>query len=187
MNEVDWSKKPEWAIGIGYSHKHGDWQWFDHGHYMHYKGGVKFPFNSSFDMNDLVGVKLTCDKRTKINNENLPPVGSIRQMFMDGHLVGDQVLIMGYFDDLVWVTVQNWYDDGSYSGINQTFNINNIEFRPIKSDKEKWVDQAVEILSNEYTRATDSVKNRGYFEGSAVVIYDTLISGELPIPKGVKR
>ena len=74
MNDIDWDYKPEWAIGIGYSHQHGDWQWFDHGHYMTYKGGVRFPFNTSFCMDDLVAIQLVCDKQ---KSEYLPQVGTV--------------------------------------------------------------------------------------------------------------
>ena len=193
MNDVDWTTAPEWAIGVGYSHKHGDWLWFDHGHYMDCRGGVTLPFNTSFTMDEMVGIQLTCDKQMKHNvewngeSEDLPPVGTECQMFMDGHLIGDQVLIMGYFDVLVWVTVQNWYDDGSYSGVHQTFSTSNVKFQSIRSDKEKLIDELCSYLEPKITDVNLDLDCSAAIRTTIELICEALISGELPLPKGVKK
>ena len=110
----------------------------------------------------------------KWNGEGLPPVGSVCKGMRKGEWLTCEILKWKTNDSGMKFAACDFGDRGLWwTG----------HFCPIRSDKEKWIDQAVTVLSNEYTRATDIVKNRGYFKGSAVAIYDALISGELPIPK----
>ena len=111
------------------------------------------------------------------NGEGLPPIGTVCEMLVGDDLIGDRVLIMGYYNDLVWVTVQFWDDGVVYHGRHNTFTLTqDLTFRPTKSDKEKWVEQLCKTLS--------IVPNGSDWLDA---IYDALISGELPIPKGIKN
>ena len=163
--KINWDEKPEWAIGIGYSQKHGDWQWFDHSHYMYYRGGVKFPFNTSFCMDDLVDVQLVCDK-TEWNGEGLPPVGTVCEGWLGNGWYECEVLAhkeLGtacYFPEFEYYSLK-WIE----------------RFRPIKSDREKWIENTMESFNK-----TNGISIKCAIEH----IYDAIASGELPIPKQEK-
>lgn len=75
-NVIKWSDKPSWAVGIGYSHKHGDWLWFNDSHYMHVRGGAKTPFTTNFTIDDMVGIQMASSvqqqPKTAIDWSNMP-------------------------------------------------------------------------------------------------------------------
>lgn len=84
--------------------------------------------------------------------DGLPPVGTVCEGYIDGMLVSDSVLIMGYFDDLVWMTWQNWDDDGLYYGSHKTKPVSDIEFIPIQSTAERKRKEFVsELLSLDFS------------------------------------
>ena len=169
MNEVDWSNNPEWAIGVGYSHKHGDWQWFDHGHYMHHKGGVKCPFNTSFCMDDLVGMQLTC---VTPKSEYLPQVGTVCELAnYDQDYIEVEILFIGN----VYCIVKD------EAGSEQHYYLSSVKFRPKTSGKDQFADAVKKYLSKMYPEK--SVPAFTIF----MDIYDGMVDGSLPIPKGAKK
>ena len=184
MNDIDWENQPDWAIGIGYSRKHGSWQWFDHGHYMHHKGGVKFPFNTSFCMDDLADIQLTCDKQTKQhddgrNNEGLPPVGTVCEYATDGSNIWFECEIINTEKPVIYCPHLIDEDDNGLQFVTRK-----LRFRPIKSDKEMWVGKAFQKLpENEVA----TFEWNAHAERVIESIYDALMSGELDLPKGLKK
>ena len=53
MKDIDYTRKPEWAKYVGWSVKFDDWVWHDATWYQVISEGLKRPFNTSFDTDDL--------------------------------------------------------------------------------------------------------------------------------------
>ena len=101
------------------------------------------------------------------SGEDLPPVGTVCEVLIIN--IWRLTKIIGYDNGLPVFKV-DWSDKYCYA-CGEDF-----KFRPIKSDKEKWVEQLCKTLS--------IVPNGSDWLDA---IYDALISGELPIPKGIKN
>ena len=171
---INWDEKPDWAIGHAVITDIDVKVWFDEIKYQYVNGGEPILFVCGYGRNKLENEHYPPETKSGWNGEGLPPVGTVCEVLNINtwHLTK----IIGYDNGLPVFKV-DWSERYCYA-CGEDF-----KFSPLKSDKEKWIDQAVEILSNDYTRVTDIVKNRGYFEGAAVVIYEALISGELLIPE----
>lgn len=232
MNEFDWKDAPQWAMGVGYSLDHKEWQWFDNYHYMSTHGEKVYSFNNRNTMNNMVNILYkptvpdwenkpdwadvwidTGDssagwfkegpdyfrdgwgcrygkemseryevhyppEKTKQCVDELPEAGTICHMFIDGQMVGDQVLIMAYSDNLIWASVQNWDDEGNYSEVPRTYYMNEgvFTFSPIKSDKEKWVD---EVQSYFNFTVGCIAPNDTHLE----CLYEAIVCGHISLPK----
>ena len=170
---INWDEMPEWAD-----------VWIEDLGSPRCSGWHKEKIDSFMDADGLDYLKGQIGKNEVIyyppetkpewSGEDLPPVGTVCEMLVGDNLIGDRVLIMGYYNDLVWVTVQFWDDGVVYHGRHNTFTLTqDLTFRPTKSDKEKWVEQLCKTLS--------IVPNGSDWLDA---IYDALISGELPSPKG---
>jgi len=80
------------------------------------------------------------------DGEGLPPVGSICEAYMMGKTIADKVLVMGYFDDLIWLNLQNWDEDGLYSGSPTTRVAGEVEFRTIRTQAEREREELVKMI-----------------------------------------
>ena len=121
------------------------------------------------------------ETRSEWNGEGLPPIGTVCEMLVGDDLIGDRVLIMGYYNDLVWVTVQFWDDGVVYHGRHNTFTLTqDLTFRSTKSDKEKWVESVQEFYNLKLQKIAPN-------QATLEEVYDALISGELDLPKGLKK
>lgn len=71
------------------------------------------------------------------DGEWLPPVGCVCEFTMSSTQSGwTECLVMGYYDDLVWITAHYKYS-GLYSGSRLTMVLPHIKFRPIRTQAER--------------------------------------------------
>ena len=175
----DWSKKPEWADvwiedkrnsrNSGWHKDNGDE--FTDAHERHY---IKF----SIDANEAVTVYYP-PKETKPewNGEGLPPIGFIcivedtNPHESYAKFVGREVRIVAHDEDShgTKIAVFSCKDEDGY---NDYHALASGCFRPIKSDKEKWLDAAGDLLNNMQPH-----------DDFLSLLYDAMILGEIPIPK----
>ena len=174
---IKWDEMPEWAdVWIEDKRTPGDSGW-------HKECDTRFADKSGFYYE-----KLNMDSsktvyyppketKPKWNGEGLPPVGTVCKMWhpgIDGY-GWQKVNIICYFDDKVVIKGSPliWEHGSSIIHIDVE-----LKFKPIKSNKEKWVDQALKIASRSAPECDVTFSN---------AIYDALISGELPIPKSANN
>ena len=174
MKDIKWINMPDWAnvwIETGSADTSG-WHKKQHD-YVEDAWGRRH----GKEMSERYKVYYPPEKTKQCVSE-LPSAGTICQMFIDGQIVGDQVLIMAYFNNLIWVSVQNWDDEGLYSEFPRTYYMNEgvVTFSPIKSDKEKWVDSVHEHFNSKLGFIAPS-------EMQLESLYDAIVSGDVSIPK----
>ena len=111
------------------------------------------------------------------NGVGIPPVGTVCEFSSEGH-----------HDGFMWCIFRGCMSDGGFiieyhhatspeMVTCDCFDPDLTKFRPIKSDKERWVDDSLSILLK-----NPAACPREYMG----MLYDALISGELPLPKGDK-
>ena len=106
--------------------------------------------------------------KPKWNGVGLPPVGTVCELSNCGR----------DYEEVEILFTSNTYCIVKYEQCReQHYYWSSIKFRPIKPDKEKWIEKAVNIY---FSRTPcDKLDRFG-------LLYDALISGELPIPRGDK-
>lgn len=179
MSKVDWSKAPADAqfYSCEYFRKHEDGKEFCWVGLIWYTDG--------FDSLEWHKKRDDFEMRphsVEWNGEGLPPVGTVCE-----HHSGRKYEVTGYANqdtempDVFPVTIIYRNTDTGKVWC-RPFEQWKASFKPVKSDRDKWVDECAKILSNEHIRVTDTVKNLFMFKGEASAIYDALKSGKLPTP-----
>lgn len=84
------------------------------------------------------------------SGEGFPPVGTVCEAVWlelpdGGGRDWTRCLLMGVYDDLVWINVHEYDSDGLYSGYPLTLRKDQIEFRPLKTDAEKEKERVVDM------------------------------------------
>lgn len=97
------------------------------------------------------------------NGEGLPPVRSVCEVY-EGFDDWKERQVIAHDGDVAIYRIRHGVYGAGLADI----------FRPIKSDRKKWIDEAKSILSSHdlWQASTEDLQ----------VIYDTLKSGELPMP-----
>ena len=167
---INWDEMPEWAdvwIEDLCTPSHSGW---------HKDSGDRFIDccrcsyrKSNMDKEQIV--HYPPETRSEWNGEGLPPVGTVCEVNHTGEWYLTKII--GY-DEFLPVFKVDWSDRYAYASGKD------FRFRPIKSDKEKWVEQASKTF---HTNCIVDYTGQPFLHGLDG-IYDALISGELPIPKG---
>ena len=119
----------------------------------------------SMRSNDIIAYRPILDDKIQApewNGEGLPPVGVECKYRHKSGASADWCLctVMGYYDEWAWLK--------SPSRIPHSVSVEIFEFRPIRTDREKWIDAASEAA----LKHGDALGN----------LYDALKSGDLPQP-----
>ena len=164
---INWNEKPDWAIGHAVVKANNSEVWFNDKQYQYLGNDCVTPFTLGWNRSALINEQYPPETKSEWNGEELPPMDTVCEVLNINtwHLTK----IIGYDNGLPVFKV-DWSDKYCYA-CGEDF-----KFRPIKSDKEKWVEQLCKTLS--------IVPNGSDWLDA---IYDALISGELPIPKGIKN
>lgn len=80
-----------------------------------------------------------------VDDEWMPEVGKECEYSHSG-LVYHKCLVMGFFEDLIWLNHHNYDNDGLFSGSPITHDISSLSFRPLKTEREKLFDQCVDVV-----------------------------------------
>ena len=105
------------------------------------------------------------------SGEDLPPVGTVCE-YKIGSLDSRKCEYIGKREKGSIVILD--YNSGHFC----CYHPHQITLHPAKSNKEKWIDQAIKIASRSASECDVTFSN---------AIYEALASGELPIPKGIKN
>ena len=168
MSDINWSEKPEWAdvwLESFSSYANSGWR-KDSGNYWvsddhHY-------WTKDHEVDGYYKIHYPPKTKPEWNGEGLPPVGVVCELSNCGQDYYEaEILFMGS----VYCIVKHEHNS------EQHYYLSSLKFRPIKPDKEKWIEKAVNIYFSRIS--CDKLDRFG-------VLYDALISGELPIPRGDK-
>ena len=170
---INWDEKPEWAevwLESVCDHVESGWRFSSIDDYF---GEVWQTERGKFWAKRREGegtykIHYPPEAKPEWNGEGIPPVGTVCKGWLGDGWYKCEVLahkesgVACYFPE---------FRDSGLKWIGR--------FRTIKSDKEKWIEQA---------RALDCYPVEGMLSRSDFLskVYDTLISGELPIPKQEK-
>ena len=177
---INWDEKPDWAdvwlescsepVESGWCVSCGDfWQFVDERTWPDNKH-----WHKKYEKNGEYKIYYPPETKPEWNGEGIPPVGLSVEVFHNGRWIG--ATTVGEFGDHKKCMVCA-PDGGGFYG----FYLN--EIRPIKSDKEKWVEQA---STSFHKNSLVDYSGQPFLHGLDG-IYDALISGELPIPKGANN
>ena len=169
---IDWDKKPSWAdvwIESLVAHVKSNWAKESGGKYIF----KDLSFVQRLEKPELYKVHYPPETKPKWNGEGLPPVGTVCDLVEYGRPTVE--IIAHARNKASDVAIYKYYDidDKLQTG----FKIAGC-FHPIKSDKEKWIEQSIEIASRSAAECDVTFSN---------AIYEALKSGELPIPKGINN
>lgn len=82
------------------------------------------------------------------DGEGLPPVGCTCEFKTPAAESGwANCLVMGYYEDLVWITAHFKDDDDLYSGKHLTMGVTLMEFRPLRTKEQREREELAEALS----------------------------------------
>lgn len=168
MSDINWDEMPDWAdvwieskrnpMDSGWHKDNGD-RFTDQDKLFYMKSNIKS------NMDETYVVHYPPKTKPEWNGEGLPPVGTVcnYKYFRDGAICSGECKIMSVQDGFVWFKPS--------CAKHRVMPANDVAFvRPIKSDKQMWIQKAINCCDPDYGE-----------------IYDALISGELPLPKGVKN
>ena len=168
---IDWKNKPDWAIGYGYFGE-GHYVWFSYNNYAPIKNpSVIYKYENEGRLySEMQGKVFAPETKPEWNSKGIPPVGTVCELKPYWH----KVLIVAHDVREEGTRIVYWdHHDSIYS-----YTYWHDLFRPIKSNKEKWIDQAIKIASRSASECDVTFSN---------AIYEALASGELPIPKGINN
>ncbi|MGB2063585.1 MAG: hypothetical protein ACPHUL_00420 [Marinomonas gallaica] len=111
-----------------------------------------------FDTIDTRGVRTLIPRPRKqeveqvpFDKDGIPPVGTMCEAVWlelpdGGAREWKQCLVMGAYDDLVWINVHEYDSDGLYSGYPLTLQKSSVKFRPLKTEAEKERERLEDLL-----------------------------------------
>ena len=110
-------------------------------------------------------MSINLSQKTEWNGEGLPPTG-----------IKVEVLYSNRWTSAITVGLFGNYKEYMVCAPNGKgfFAYESHEIRPVKSDKEKWIELAIKIASRSVAECDVTFSN---------AIYEALISGELPMPQ----
>ena len=169
---IDWKNKPDWAIGhaiITYNQNDTSGVWFNEREYQYTDSHHRFLFGQNRERGDLSNEQYPPETKPEWNGEGLPPVGTVCKGMRKGEWLTCEILKWKTNDSGMKVAACDFGDRGLWWAD---------DFCPIKSDKEKWVEQLIKVVEKANPECDITFSQ---------AIYDALISGELPIPKGINN
>ena len=174
---INWDEMPEWAIGCGYIGK-GHYVWFSHNNYAPITTpNAIYRYESGGALYSEIQGKVYPSKTKpewRDPGDGFPLIGSEHELKPYWH----KVLIVAHDVREEGTRIVYWdHHDSIYS-----YTYRHDFFRPIKSDREKWVEEARAIfdrVDDRFPPTRNTALNALFNE-----IYDALQSGELPTPKG---
>jgi len=144
MNNIDWSKAPDWATKFGYLNTFYP-VWYNEEKYMYYQGDrahYVYPFILA-DTFNLDNIRLVQERPVvEYWVDGLPPVGSECEVYTGAYWFPAEVL--GRAEDAVWVYTK---EEGAYRTIKSTNDI-----RPIRTPEQQQREDLVELMSEAWQR-----------------------------------
>ena len=169
---INWDEMPEWAdvwiedLRPRPSYNESGWHKDNGDRWLDQKSEY---FLKSAEVRGNIKVHYPPAKQWRGPEDGLPPVGTTCEIKPYWHTV----LVVAHDAREEGVRIVFWdHHDSIYSYVR-----NSDLFRPIKSDREKWIDAAFDLAARQIELDSSLLE----------IVYDALQSGELPTPKGVNN